>query len=91
MPDDRTLPGHDVRPQALARIAHQVSDLNYWRSIIPSANTVAVPAEGRDTHAKKLGSLRLVKQLSLFYRQGLLLLGSPTFVMPALIQELCNT
>jgi hypothetical protein len=70
MPDNRALPSYDVRPQALPRIAHQVSDLNYRRSIIAKANTVTVPAEGRYTHTKKFGSFRLIKKLSLFYQQG---------------------
>jgi len=70
MPDNRVLSCRNAPPQPFPQVAHQVSDFNYRRAIIPIANPIAVPAEGRDTHTKKFGSFRLVKKLSLFYRQG---------------------
>jgi len=70
MPNNRALPGLDIAAQTVPRVAHQVSDLNDRWSIIAGTNTIAVPTQGRDTHTKKFGSFRLVKKLSLFYRQG---------------------
>jgi hypothetical protein len=72
MPDNRALPGLDIAAQTIPRIAHQVSDLNDWRSIIAGTNTIAVPTQGRDTHTKKCGNFDLGKKLSLFYQQGFL-------------------